>query len=1152
MSLDELQAELSQRGCVLWVEGEMLRFRAPDGALDPELMRQLKRSKKALIEQLRAAAPSNGRTTKTQQPSFGQQAMWMLHAANQDSPAYNVASSVEIHAPVDLDALTRVWRTLVSRHDSLRTTFETRGGGLIAKVHEATAVNVEQIDASAMNNAAVSAAVRQAYRRPFDLAKGPLARLQVFKRSDKRSVILLSLHHIVFDAWSLWMLLDEIGQLYSQESREEVGTLPAPETTYGDFVQWQQEMPNTEQGRGQWDYWKEQLAGSPQPARLPWDRPRPARAEQRGATHRFPVPTDVAEGLRKLGKQHGATPFVVLQSVFNALLHRHSGQRDFLIGTTTSGRSQKSFSRLIGYLVNTLPLRCRVSPKMTFAELLEQTRETTLGAMAAQDFPFPLLVERLNPPRQAGALPLCRVMFGLQKPQGFGEAMQALEVSEDTNAEPHRFQWGDLPTTAFPLDQQEGQFDVTLEMYETASTFAGVLKYDTGLLDQKSAELIADRYVSLARQVVENASLPLSEYNLISATEQPLIDSLSECQPLLSKESRPPSARLEQLFTQQASRTPAAIAIVCDDQQLTYLEADTRSTQLARWLGDRGVQAGDKLGCCTTRGIDAWLLHLACLKAGAVYVPLDESGPASRTCDLLRDCSAKLLVSDSTVAKRQGLAIADLPVPMELLDEATDEIAACSASPIHTNLTADQPAYVIYTSGSTGQPKGVVVRHDAFSHHLERVLPAFGLTQKDRVLQFCALTFDPSLEQAWGTWSSGATLVLRGPRLWSATEFWSRVEQHHITVANIPPAYFREISETRQEMQAADLRLVIVGGDAFPTSSLPAWRKSGVQLLNAYGPTEAVVTATVADVTNLSATVNKPPIGKPLAGTRAFVVGANNRIQPVGVVGELLLASPSLAIGYLNDEALTAERFAPIPMLAGTDQPVYRTGDRVRLTATGELEFVGRKDRQVKINGYRVELGELERCLESLPGVTTAVAKLWDRSPNECHLAAYYTSDNPNGDGDTTQRDLQAALRSKLPHYLVPASLQRLQTLPLNCSGKVDANQLPEPPAGPAKASTEYAAPTNKVEEILTEVWAEVLGVERVGIHDDFFELGGASLKSLQIVSAAEAKGVYCDGEALSPALMFEYPTVAQLAKLLVLGEDRVANTEDSEVALNP
>lgn len=1153
MSLDELQAELSQRGCVLWVEGEMLRFRAPDGALDPPLMRELKRSKKALIQRLKASSSASGRTSKTQQPSFGQQAMWMLHAANRESPAYNVASAAEIHAPLDVEALTRVWRTLVSRHDSLRTTFETRGGGLVAKVHELAPQNVELIDAAGQDDATLAAAVRQAYRRPFDLTKGPLARLQVFQRSDQRFVLLLSLHHIVFDAWSLWMLLDEIGQLYAKESQGEVGTLPAPETTYGEFVQWQQEMPNTQQGREQWEYWKQQLADNPPPARLPWDRPRPARAEQQGATHRFPLPPDVAAGMRELGKQHGATPFVVLQAVFNALLYRHSGQRDFLIGTTTSGRSHKCFSRLVGYLVNTLPLRCRVTPEMSFAELLEQTRETTLGAMAAQDFPFPLLVERLNPPRRAGALPLCRIMFGLQKPQGFGEALQALDVSEDANAAPPTFEWGGLPTTAFPLDQQEGQFDLTLEMYETASTFAGVLKYDTNLLDAESARLVAERYVSLARQVVQNADLDLDQYDLISTAERELVGQFAAGDALPDEQ---PPQRLERRFAQQAEQMPDAVAIICDEDQLTYAQADARSNQIAHWLTERGAQAGDKLGCCTTRGFNAWLLHLACLKVGAVYVPLDEGGPPSRTCQLLRDCGATLLITDSVVAKRQGLATADLSVRMELLDESADEIAACSTKPIDNQATADEPAYVIYTSGSTGQPKGVVVSHRAFAHHLARIVPAFGLTGSDRVLQFCALTFDPSLEQAWATWATGATLVLRGTRLWSASEFWSRVKQHGITVANIPPAYFREVSESRSESSSDALRLVIVGGDAFPTASLSSWRESGVQILNAYGPTEAVVTATVCDLSHMPASRSKPPIGKPLGGTRAFVIDKHDRPQPVGIVGELLLAGPALAEGYLNDGALTEQRFAPLPKLTGTKEPVYRTGDLVRLTHRGELEFVGRIDRQVKINGYRIELGELERCLEALPGVTAAVAKVWSRPSGESHLAAYYTQEDAPETVDSSARALLSTLRAKLPHYLVPASLQPLEALPLNCSGKVDSKQLPEPPSQPVSASTEYVAPTSEVEKILCEVWTEVLGAKRVGIHDDFFELGGASLKSLQIVAAAEARGLTCaslqgDAEELSPALMFEYPTVSQLAGLLVLRSEKQPAADGSEVATN-
>ncbi|MEM6331523.1 MAG: condensation domain-containing protein, partial [Planctomycetota bacterium] len=520
MNLDDLQAELAERGCVLWVEGEMLRFKAPDGALTPPLMSQLRRNKRALIERLRGDAqhggdganppggsganPPSGDVGPTREPSYGQQAMWLLHQAVPLSPAYNVASAVQVHGPIDYGAVERVWRTLLTRHDSLRTTFQLRGGRLAACVQQQPATDAKRVlvpteAGPAAGPAAVDAELRRlvdaSYRAPFDLTAGPLARLRLFSVGETRHVLLLSMHHIVLDAWSLWVLHDEFGALYRQESRGEVGVLLAAEASYGDFVRWQQALPDSEAGRSQWQSWRQRLAGCPEPARLVWDRRRPAARAQRGASLHFRLPAELSGQLRELGRQRGATPFMTLLAVFQALLHLHSGQRDFVVGTTSSGRSEPRFARLVGYLVNTLPLRAKIEPGCRFSGLLEQTRGEVIAAIGAQDFPFPLTVQRLNPPRESGALPLCRVMFGLQKPHDFSEAMIALDDASRS------IDWGGLRASTYELDQQEGQFDLTLEMYETSTTFLGILKYDTALLDRETAQLLAARYRRLAELV---------------------------------------------------------------------------------------------------------------------------------------------------------------------------------------------------------------------------------------------------------------------------------------------------------------------------------------------------------------------------------------------------------------------------------------------------------------------------------------------------------------------------------------------------------------------------------------------------------------------------------------------------------------------------
>lgn len=1120
MNAAQLQCELAERGCQLWAEGEMLRFRAPDGALTPELMKELKRQKKAMLELLREGSGGANKPSRSHAVSFGQQALWLLHQSDPQSPAYNVCSAARIESAVDFDALARVWRTLLSRHEALRTTFESAAGQLAARVHESPPLDIEQVDAAGWPADRVHARVKRDYERPFDLGRGPLARLRLYKIAPEEHVLLVAMHHIVFDAWSLWILLEELGSLYEKEAAGEAGTLPAPAARYADFVRWQQEQPNSESGRRQWEYWQQRLRGPAPCAALPCDRARRPHAARRGASHHFRLPEELAAGLRALGKSAGATPFMTLLAVFQALLHLHSGQTDFVVGTTTSGRAKKEFSRLVGYFVNALPLRAEVDPEASFADLLEQSRERTVEAIAAQDFPFPLLVERLNPQREPGALPLCRTVFGLQKPNEFSRVMEALDDAE------RAIDWGGLRARAYPLDQQEGQFDLTLEMYETATTFLGVLKYDTQLFDDPTARRLAERYVHLAQQLVEDPRRPLRSLSLVGDAERAELARLGA-----APEATPLAAEtLAELFERQAAATPDCEAITCEGETLTYDGLNRHANQLAWRLAGLGVGVGDAVGCCLERGVDAHVAQVACVKLGAAYVPIDEAGPRDRLGRILADCEASVLLTHESVATRLGLKTEGATSPrVVLLDHSRERLDTAPTANPAAPVSGETTAYVIYTSGTTGAPKGVVVSHAAFCRHVARAVAAFEIGPNDHVLQFSAMTFDPSLEQAWTAWSQGAKLVARGPRLWSASEFWSVVTSERVTVANVPPAYFREVSDALARRDGAEtLRLMIVGGDALPVAALGAWRGSGVRLLNAYGPTEAVVTATVWDIDERIGEDGRAPIGRPLAGTATLIVDDDGRERPLGVAGELLISGP-LADGYLHDAALTRARF-----VERDGARYYRTGDVARWNNEGQLEFIGRRDRQVKLRGYRVELGEVESALASLDGVREAAARVVTDDSGEPALVAYYTAE-PNSTLDPSS--LMAALRARLPHYMTPERWALLDELPLGASGKIDEARLRAETGEPADATRGYAPPETRVQEVLCSVWSTVLGVERVGIHDDFFDLGGASLKSLKIVSLAEERGLRLADQSFSPALLFEYPTVAELAQHLVLGD---------------
>lgn len=1128
MTLDELRTELEAVDCQLWVEGELLRFRAPEGALSPALMRCMKKHKQALITALRCEQAGEGTAAHSQPLTFGQQAMWLLHDSTPESPAYNVASAAEIHSPLDVPALEQVWRVLLARHDSLRTTFDSRGGQLCARVHDEAPLDFEVVDAVALSEEALHAQIIADYEAPFDLSSGPLSRLRIYQASADRCIVLMAFHHIILDAWSLWVLHEELGELYEQQVAGNTALLPAPAATFEDFVRWQQETPNTKEGRNQWSYWRKQLEGTQTPAELPHDFQRPEKITQRGATHHFRVPNELAEQLREVGRERGATPFMTLLAVYQAALAKHSGQQDFLVGATTSGRTKKDFSRVVGYFVNMLPLRSKLTNEMTFAESLEQTRECVLDAMANQELPFPLLVERLNPEREPGAQPLCRSLFGLQKPHDFSEVMQALDGRDQT------INWGGLQAAAYPLNQQEGQFDLTLEMYETTSTYLGVLKYNTDLYQLSTIERFAKHWLYLAEQVVENPDIALSDLQLLNTQEQQELLRLSTGPALAQSGSQELS--VADRFEAIANQTPTAVALADETACLTYQQLNEHANQIAHWLQEVDIKSGDVVGCCQSRGAMAWITHLACMKVGAIYAPLDETGPIERIVGLLADCEAKILLTSSSVAQRLRFDEAAFDLPFYVVDQLQEVFADQSLHNPQRQITLDSPAYVIYTSGTTGTPKGVLITHGAFLAHLSRIQTAFDITARDRVLQFSAMTFDPSLEQAWSTWSVGAELVVRGPKLWSAGEFWSHVTTRQLTVVNLPPAYARECAEAAP--LDSSLRLVIVGGDAFPVESLAAWQRTGARILNAYGPTEAVVTATISDVTQAPETQlsgnQRLPIGRPLANTTALVVDPAGRLVPVGVAGELWLSSQALAEGYFGDLAATDARFVESDQM-GTPQRFYRTGDQVRWNAAGELEFIGRQDRQVKIHGYRIELGEIEQTIKAFEGVQEVIAKVSSLPGDEKAIVVYYTTETD--DDETAPASLKAAIKARLPRHMAPSHLEHLSEMPLNAAGKIAHNQLPKISKVVCFSETQFVAPQTEVQRIMADVWAEVLEIDRVGIHDNFFDLGGASLKSLKIVSLAEARGLKLETDSLSPSLLFEYPTVAELAEHLSLAE---------------
>lgn len=1121
MNLPELLHALNELHVDLWVEGDLLRFRMPEKALDKSLLAELRRHKQDLILHLRQTQLTHSHDTSTLEPlSLGQQALYFLHAFAPHSPAYNVAAAFRITSPVDVTIMRHCFQVLVSRHAALRTTFVLANGEPRSQIHAQAQVDFRQVPATDWDDERLFHAAQQEYAQPFDLATGPLMRIRLFTRDERDHVFLMTLHHIIFDAWSLWLIQDEFQLLYRKQLQGETAVLPSLTASYADFVRAQMELQQSERGEQLWQYWSQRLRGTVTAPELPLDLPRPDRPSQRGATHKFRISPDLSRRVRELARSHGATPFVTLLAIFKTLLFRYSGHHDLTVGTTTSGRTGGDFTRIVGYFVNTLAIRSDVVNSMSFASLLAHVKQRTLEAIEHQDYPFPLLVDRLNPRRDTGRLPICSVMFGWQKPQQFSQATRLFDAEAGTA------DWGGLDVIAYDLPQQEGQFDITLEVFEASDSFLVSLKYDLDLFRPETAERIAQHYLRLTESVIDNPDRALFEYELVPEVEKRRLQQMS----MTSTAPTPAHLRVHELFEAMVARNPHHLAVADDERTLSYDELNRQANRLARYLQKLGVRSGERIACHPGRGIPTAIALLASLKAGAAYVPLDPHWPPERLARALAICGARVLLTHSrfhTVEPCvQRTAGGGSEHALVLVDAIQGALEAEDARNLGLDVDADSTAYVLFTSGSTGQPKGVCVPHQALARHISSMQSVYQMTAHDRVLQFSQNTFDPSLEQMLVPWSTGATVWMRGEELWPPAEFWSRIRQQAITVINVPPAYFRHLSEAMTPPVPPHLRLVIVGGDVFPNETLPTWRDTGVRLLNAYGPTETVITATTHDVTAADASCPRIPIGRPKPGMSAYVLDECGRIAPLGVPGELFLGGPQLASGYLHDSELTAERFVSDPYSVEPNARMYRTGDCARWNAQGELEFLGRRDRQIKIHGFRVELGEVECALNSHPAVRESYVATRKDSSGETYLVAWL---GVTDQSQVTTDEVRNHLRERVPGYMVPRQFALLPQLPWNSSGKIDARALPELQT---ERSSErcYVAPRTDLERTLARIWSQVLEAEQVGIDDNFFDLGGSSLSSLRIIALLHEAGLELPSDAIKPELLFEYPTIGQLA----------------------
>jgi amino acid adenylation domain-containing protein len=1042
--------------------------------------------------------------------SFGQRALWYLERLAPASAAYNIAIAGRAVGGLDSAALLRAVETLTAFHPALRTTFHAPQGEPFQRVHDRLDPEFLVEDVSSRSDAAVLERLHEIAFRPFDLERG-LFRVAVLERREGEPFVLFALHHLAADLWSFGTLAGQLAALYGRE----IGGAAVPAEgrllRYSDFVAWQRALLQGPEGERLWSWWQERLSHGLRDLDLPTDRPRLPVQTHHGGTVRRRVTPETADRLRALARREGATLHSALLAAFEVVLYRHSGQADFQVGVPVSARTRAELADLVGYLINVVVVRATADGSERIDAYLRRAQREVTGALEHQDFPFPLLAERLQPARDASRSPLFQALFSLQRAAAAGdESLAALALGErGTTA-----RLGGLLLDPLPLDRRPAQFDLALEMAEVGGGLAAVLRYNTDLFDAVTAERLLARLSVLLAGIAAAPDAPLDLLPLLAPEERWQL--LSGFNPQAGPLPEGWRLSIPALVAVQAARTPTAVAVESvggSAGRLTYAELEGRSNQLAHHLLRLGVRPEEPVALCTERSPAMVVALLAVLKAGAAYVPLDATYPRERLAYMLQDGGVGTVLTERDV---EGLLP---PGPRTLrLDAGWERVAQERDTPPDVDIGPEHLAYTIYTSGSTGRPKGVEIRHGGVVRFLAAMRREPGLAAGDVLLSVTTLSFDIAALELLLPLAVGARVVLAsretvadGRRLAEA------IRRCAATAMQATPATWRLLLESGWAGEPG--LKILCGGEALPRQIADQLLERGASVWNLYGPTETTIWSTCARVLPGAGPV---PIGRPIDGTRVYVLGGSFEPVPPGATGELLIGGAGVARGYHGRPDLTAERFVPDPWGAAGDR-LYRTGDLARWLPDGRIQFLGRRDHQVKLRGHRVELGEIESCLASHPSVREAVVMAREDRPGDQRLVAYLV---PDGAAPTTS-ELRAFLRERLPEPLVPGSFVVVQAWPLTPNGKVDRKALP-PPAG-VEARPHPATLRPGLERRIAGVWREVLGLDRVGANDNFFDLGGHSL----LLGRVQARLREELGVEVSMIDLLRHPTVAALGGFL-------------------
>lgn len=1030
--------------------------------------------------------------------SFAQQRSWFLDQLTPENPFYNMPKTLHLIGELNVPVLTQTLNEIMRRHETLRTQFIAVDGQprTFVKPHsslEIATVTVQDYPIDERMDAAydlLSAEVQ----RPFNLTEGALIRPFLVQLSRQEHILLLTMHHIASDGWSTGVLLREIAALYPAFLHGKPSPLPELTIQYADFATWQRQWLQTERLQQHLTYWQKQLHNLPTLS-LPTDHPRPPIQTVVGTRTLFKLPPTLTQTIDQLSQQEGVTLFMSLLATFQTLLSRYANQEDIVVGSPIANRTHTKIENLIGFFANMLVLRTDFSGNPTFRELLQQVRETALAAYEHQDLPFEKLVEELQPERDLSRSPLFQAVFALQ------------------NAPMPAFELPNLTLKSLPLDKGTSAYDINMAMWRRDGQLEGRIEYNTDLFDGATITCFIDHFQQLLTQLMAHPDTPIAQLSFLTEAEKAQLTNWNK-----TEAEYPQTERLTELFEQQVAQTETAVAVTYADQKLTYAELNQRANQLAHYLQSLNVGPETFVGLCVERSPEMMVGLLGILKAGAAYVPLDPGFPQERLAYMVQDAELSIILTQQTLIDIGQLPFANCQqIP---LDSAQDILAQFPKSNPSTTATTDNLAYVIYTSGSTGTPKGVQIPHRPVVNFLKTMRQQPGLSAADTLLSVTTLSFDIAVLELFLPLTVGATVALVSREVAAdGVQLMQAMRDAQATVMQATPATWRLLLTAGWE---GDNSLkILCGGEALPAALANELIAKGNAVWNLYGPTETTIWSVRYQV---ASNLSQVPIGRPIANTQIYLLDKHYQPVPIGVTGEIYIAGDGLARGYRKRPSLTADRFIPNPFSTQPGQRMYKTGDVGRYLPDGNIEYLGRNDHQVKVRGFRIELGEIESQLNQHPTINNAIVTTQQDSSDSSFLVGYFITEKP--EASPTGNDLREHLIQTLPDYMIPNAFIQLDAFPLTPNGKIDRKALPAPGRKQLQSEKGVVPPRNEFEEILAEVWEEVLPIDPIGIYDNFFNLGGHSLLATQVVSRIRDRFEI----ELPVRTLFEAPTIAELS----------------------